>query len=199
MAWKLEGHIYESCSCKMVCRCTLGPAEPDQGWCSAVLVVDLASGDGRRLDGARYAMAIQAPGDFLGGIEKARLYFDASTADGSQRSAIESIIQGRAGGFWEGVQGLISEWLPSREAEISISVDGDNVQVSVGGAGEVRLAAVRTAEGTQTKLVGAPVAAALHIDYYDLALANGTRWSDPDLRAWESLGFGAQESFSWAS
>lgn len=78
MAWNLKGHYYDSCSCKMSCRCALGPAEPDQGWCSGLQLVEVDSGQSNGLDlgGTRFALALQLPGDFFGGVEKARLYFD---------------------------------------------------------------------------------------------------------------------------
>ena len=41
MAWNLSGRGLEICSCKTFCPCWLtADVEPDQGWCSAVLVWD---------------------------------------------------------------------------------------------------------------------------------------------------------------
>ena len=76
MSWKLTGEMYEACSCKMICPCTVGPAEPDQDWCSVAQVVQVASGesDGVDLSGARVALGLELPGDFFSGIDKARLY-----------------------------------------------------------------------------------------------------------------------------
>ncbi len=37
MAWHMTGQLIEACSCKAACPCVLGPAEPDQGWCSGAL------------------------------------------------------------------------------------------------------------------------------------------------------------------
>jgi len=45
MAWRMTGRWLETCSCKMICRCTMGPAEPDQGWCSAAILVDIQQGE----------------------------------------------------------------------------------------------------------------------------------------------------------
>ncbi len=44
-----------------------------------------------------------------------------------------------------------------------------------------------------------PVSAALGIEALDLAMAGGSCGSDPDFRAWNSLGFGAHSSFAWRS
>ena len=53
MAWTLKGTWYESCSCKLFCPCNLGPATPDQGWCSGLLgfAVDSGSSNGVDLGG----------------------------------------------------------------------------------------------------------------------------------------------------
>jgi hypothetical protein len=36
-------------------------------------------------------------------------------------------------------------------------------------------------------------------EVFDLARADGSRWSDPDMRTWESLGFGQLTSFNWSA
>ena len=41
MAWSLKAKIFESCSCAALCPCTLGPAKPDQGWCSGAFGIKI--------------------------------------------------------------------------------------------------------------------------------------------------------------
>src|SRR5438477_2509674 len=96
--------IYESCSCKMVCRCTVGPAEPDQGWCSGALGFDVLEGesDGVDLTGARVVLSAELPGDFLSGIDKAKIYLDSALSD-EQRRELDAIFHGERGGLWAGV------------------------------------------------------------------------------------------------
>lgn len=201
MSWNIKGNWYESCSCKMVCRCTLGPAEPDQGWCSVAHVIELDSGAADRVDvaGARYLLLLELPGDFTAGvIDKARLHFDSATTNPAQRDAIEAIYQGKRGGIWEGIGGMIGEWLPSKVTDIGLDIDGDEVKVSVEGAGGYRLNTMRTEAGKQAKLVDAPVMAAFEADTLDLAVASDSKWADPDMRAWEGLGFGGRVPFDWS-
>lgn len=200
MSWKMRGHWYESCSCKMVCRCTLGPAEPDQGWCSAAQLHEIAAGDsdGVSLAGVRLCLAFQLPGDFFGGIEKARIYFDESTTP-AQRQQLEAIFTGKRGGVWEPTAAMIGQWLPPVIAKIEVKVDGDNVATSVAGRGSLQLVFLKTADGAQAKLVNAPVVAAFGVDTVDLATATGTKWTDPDLRPWESLGFGGRVAYDWSA
>lgn len=202
MSWNLKGSWYESCSCKMNCRCTIGPAEPDQGWCSAAQLVELEAGesDGLDLSGARYCVLLDLPGDFTAGvIDKARLHFDASTTNNAQREAIEAIYHGKKGGVWAGFSQMIGEWLPSKVAEIRVSHEGEQIRGAVEGVGELNLTWLKTEAGKQTKLVDAPVVAAFEVDTVELATATGTRWQDPDMREWESLGFGGRAAFAWSA
>src|SRR5687768_959712 len=115
MGWTLKGTWYESCSCKMVCRCNFGPTEPDQGWCSGVLAFDVESGEsnGVNLAGTKCVLHAELPGDFLGGMDKARIYLDQASSQ-EQRDELEAIFQGQRGGLWEGVRGMIAEFLPSK-------------------------------------------------------------------------------------
>jgi hypothetical protein len=90
MAWNMTGQMLESCSCKMLCPCALGPAEPDQGWCAGALVFDIQRGqaDGVSLDRTTVVLVVNMPGDFLGGNGTARLYVDEA-ASAAQRQELE--------------------------------------------------------------------------------------------------------------
>src|SRR5438132_1242068 len=139
MAWTLKGTWYESCSCKVVCRCNFGPAEPDQGWCSAVLAftVDSGASNGADLAGTKLVLHAELPGDFLGGIDKALIYLDeASTPE--QRNELEAIFQGKRGGVWEGVSGMIAQFLLSKTLPLEVS-GGDQPRVKVGDLIEITL------------------------------------------------------------
>ena len=197
MAWTLKGTWYESCSCKMVCPCNLGPAEPDQGWCSGLLGFSIDSGasDGVDLGGTKLVLHAELPGDFTGGIDKARLYLDEAAPE-AQRRELEAIFQGKRGGVWEGVAGMIGEFLPSTTTRIEVT-GGDNPRVSVEGVGDIALQRVKDEAGKQAVLVNAPLSAGFAVDTLELATATG-RISDPDLRAWETLGNGAAVPFDWS-
>lgn len=198
MAWQLSGKIVEACSCKMVCRCTLGPTEPDQGWCSAMqsILIERGHSDGVDLGGTRAAVGLQLPGDFFGGVELARLYIDESaTAD--QRRELEAIFHGGKGGVWAGLKDAISSWLPTTITAIKID-SGENPAFSIAGVGGTTLTRLKTSDGRQTTLENAPVAEAFALDTIELASAERTRWADPDMRTWEGLGFGAVEAFNWS-
>ncbi|HUR17968.1 MAG TPA: DUF1326 domain-containing protein [Acidimicrobiales bacterium] len=196
MAWTLKGTWYEACSCKMFCPCNLGPAKPDQGWCSGLLSFAVESGesDGVDLGGVRLALHAELPGDFFGGIDKARIYLDESSSDG-QREQLEAIFQGKRGGVWEGVAGMIGEFLPSKTVKVEVT-GGDNPHVSIAGIADITMERMKTEDGKQSVMVNSPLAAGFGVDTLELATASG-KVSDPDLRHWESLGNGAAVPFDW--
>ena len=100
MAWRMTGRWLETCSCKMICRCTMGPAEPDQGWCSAAILLDIQQGDsdGVNLANTRAVWVIDLPGDFAAGNGTARVYLD-ERAGSVQRGELDAILTGKKGGL----------------------------------------------------------------------------------------------------
>lgn len=197
MGYTLKGTWHESCSCKSVCRCNFGPAEPDQTWCSAVLGFDIESGEcnGVNLDGTKVVFQGELPGDFTGGIDKVKLYLDESATQ-EQRDELEAIFQGQRGGVWEGVAGMIKEFLPSQTVKIEVS-GGDTPTIKAGDHISFTLTPMKTEDGKQTVVTNSPVAAAFATDTQLLAVAEGSA-SDPDLRSWETLGYGATVPFNWS-
>lgn len=198
MAWKMSGQMLEACSCKMMCPCLLGPAEPDQGWCSAVLGFDIRQGssDGVDLSGCKAAMAIDLPGDFVGGNATARLYL-GSAASADQRRELEAIFTGKRGGNWEAMTGVISKWLSTQTGDVSVT-GSDSPSITVGKVGRVTLQPIKDEAGRPTKVVNAPLAA-LFGESEELALSTGSQWSDPEMRAWQAGGSGGITPFGWSA
>lgn len=198
MGWRIRAQGIESCSCKMVCSCTLGPAEPDQEWCSAALAFRVLEGESEGVDlaGATFVLRVDLPGDFFGGIDAARLYVDESASE-EQRRELEAILHGERGGLWGGMREAIRSWLPTETAAITVT-DGEAPLVRVDGVGETVLEPIRGEDGKPAVLENAPVARAFGNDRVELARANGSKWSDPEMRAWESLGYGATSVVEWS-
>jgi hypothetical protein len=197
MGWTLKGTWYESCSCKVVCRCNFGPAEPDQGWCSGLLAFTFDSGESNGVDlgGTKLVLHGELPGDFLGGFDKVVLYLDEAASQ-QQRDELDAIFQGKRGGVWEGMAGAIAEYLPSKTVHVEIT-GGDNPRVKVADVIDITLDRMKTEDGKQALVVNAPIAAGLGVDTLELATASGGV-SDPDLRSWETLGYGAAVPFDWS-
>src|SRR5215218_1686756 len=77
MAWHITGTDLGPCSCDIGCPCILGEMEGDRGWCSAVRLYDIHSGevDGIDVSGTRVALVADWPSGFLAGNGTGRLYF----------------------------------------------------------------------------------------------------------------------------
>jgi hypothetical protein len=198
MAWTLNVDLFESCSCAALCPCVLGPAKPDQGWCSAVFGVRVTDGssDGVDLSGAKLLVHFELPGDFVSGIDKAKLVVDPSVSD-EQRAELDAIFHGEKGGLWGGLREAIKQWVPTTVAGIEFT-DGNAPGVTVEGIGQLVLQPITTEDGKPTQITDAPVLSVFNIASENLAFAQGTSLSDPDMRSWESLGQGGIASAVWA-
>jgi hypothetical protein len=199
VAWQVTGQLHELCSCKMLCPCWFGPAEPDQGWCAGALVFDVERGnsDGADLGGKKVVVAAEWPGDFWGGNGTARLYIDES-ASPEQRRELEAIFSGKSGGPLEPVwAGVISKWLPSQTAKIEAQW-GDNPSVSVGNVGQVKSERIKNEAGQPSIVQGAAAMAAFQLETMQVARTSGSRWTDPDMRHWEGDS-GVVSQFKWSA
>lgn len=158
MSWELEMTSVEVCSCASVCPCSFGPAKPDQGWCSGTtgFLVERGRSDGIELSGAKFVLAYELPGDFLGGIDKAKLYVDEGLSE-KQRSELEAIVTGKRGGVPAGLDAAVGQWLETEVAPISIEV-GDNPSLAIGEYGTLTMERIKTEDGKQTQVLNAPVA-----------------------------------------
>ncbi len=69
MAWHITGIDFGPCSCDIGCPCILGEMEGDRGWCSAVRLYDIHSGevDGMDVSGTKVALVADWPSGFLAG------------------------------------------------------------------------------------------------------------------------------------
>ncbi|MGH7264744.1 MAG: DUF1326 domain-containing protein [Candidatus Rokuibacteriota bacterium] len=199
MAWNLSGQAFELCNCDVLCRCWLGPAKPDRGWCGGAFIFDVQQGraDGVDLSGRKVAFAAEWPGDFWSGNGTARLYLD-ETATPEQRRELEAIFSGKKGGLLEPLMsGVIARWLPARAVRIDVR-HGENPTATIGDVGTVTLRPLKDPSGKPTRVAGAAAQAAFQIDGMHVASSKGSRWSDPDLRAWEGDS-GNVISFGWKS
>lgn len=199
MAWNITGNWLASCSCKATCPCNLGPAEPDQGWCSAVAALEIEQGDsdGVNLNDVKAAVLFDLPGDFFGGIDAARLYIDDSCTD-QQRRELEAIVHGEKGGAWEAVGAMIKEWRSTEVAPINIQ-RGESLVITVGDVGRISLQPIKTEDGQPTKLVNSVVPLGFGIESLDLARGDGSSWNDSEMRQWTSLGHGELTTFRWSA
>ena len=197
MAWHMTGQLIEACSCKSACPCALGPAEPDQGWCSGALTFAIEGGesDGVNLAGRTVVWLIDLPKDFLSGNGTVRVYVDDG-ADDSQLRELEAIFTGKRGGPGEVLASLVTNWLPTEKAKIALD-GGDEPSITVEGIGQAQLKRIADENGRVAKLINAPVLGAIQVETADLARSDGSHFADPQMRRWESGGHGSVSPFSW--
>jgi hypothetical protein len=103
MSWRIWGSYFESCNCDAVCPCRRIDGVPGgrstHGVCLGVLswLIEEGAADDVDLSGLPVAIALRYSDDEPGSPWTWVLYLDAR-ATGEQRSALEAIFAGRAGG-----------------------------------------------------------------------------------------------------
>lgn len=199
MAWRVSGQMYEVCSCKLLCPCWFGPAEPDQGWCAGVIIFDIQHGqvDGVDLAASKIVLSVDWPADFWSGNGTARLFIDEAGSAEQQRG-LEAIFSGKKGGPLEPVLGgVISRWLPAKTARIDVQW-GDETTVTVGEVGRVQSKRLKSESGETATVRGAAAMGAFQLESMEVAHTAGTHWNDPDMRSWDGDS-GTVSAFNWSA
>lgn len=126
--WRLRGTWFDACKCAIPCPCSFAQP-PTYGDCDGVLLwkVDQGRCGGTRLDGLRVAML----GSFVGHVWAERsdvhavVFFD-ERADEDQRTALQLIFGGQAGGWPQRFAELLGVEIQGVEfAAIEAVVDED--------------------------------------------------------------------------
>jgi hypothetical protein len=171
----------------------------DQGWCASAIAFRTRDGDsdGVGLGGRTVVFAVDFPGPTLfDGNATARLYIDEG-ANADQRRELEAICGGKKGGPMAGIAPLSAKWLPAQSAKIDVTDAGEAITVTVGTAGKLESRLVKDAQGQGFTLRGGGFVTGLGMQEVDLA-PSGSRWTDPDLRRFETKS-GARGEFNWSA
>jgi hypothetical protein len=143
--WRIDGDYFESCNCDLLCPCLLSHAQapPTQGHCDVVLATHIARGQYGNVDlsGLNVVQALTTPGEMAKGGGTLAVYVDNRASD-DQRTALEVIFTGNAGGPPSLMNGMIVRRLPTKSAQINFSSDGKNFTVSIPGITEVAVEGV---------------------------------------------------------
>ena len=160
MSWNVSGELIETCSCNMLCPCWFGQADlmlMDQGYCATSLLLRINEGnhDGVDLSGQNAVVALHFPGPTLFDANgTGRVYIDDSASD-AQAVALEAILQGTSGSGMEVPSSLLSSWLPTKRAAITVSEADGEVTASVAGVGEMKSRRLVNDLGNKMKLQNA--------------------------------------------
>lgn len=188
MAWNVSGELVETCNCNMLCPCWFGQADLmllDQGYCGTSILLRIREGahDGVDLSGQNPIVSLHFPGPTLFDANgTARVYIDEGASD-EQAAALEKIMQGALGGGMEVPASLVTTWLPTKRATITLSESDGALTASVAGVGELKSRRLVNDLGNKMKLQNAAFSLAFGHEGHegDLAPSDGTAWNDADM------------------
>nr|WP_321254710.1 DUF1326 domain-containing protein [uncultured Ruegeria sp.] len=205
MAWNVSGELVETCSCNMLCPCWFGQADlmlMDQGYCATSLLVRIREGshEGVDLSGQNAIVSFHFPGPTLFDANgTGRVYIDENASD-AQVAALETILQGASGGGMEVPASLLSTWLPTKRAGISVTEAEGELTASVAGVGEMKSRRLVNDLGNKMKLQNAAFSLVFGHEGHegDLAPSDGTTWNDADMPATWTGRSGVVGQVAWA-
>ena len=133
MAFRIKGDYIATCECQLICPCAFdGPPTGKNGQCHGGSVFHIAEGnlDGTDLSGVNVGWLYNSPGQFTAGNLRMGCVVDEKATD-DQAQAVEKIFRGQAGGVFEQLAPLISEWLGTERAPVSFE-GGPNPSAKIG-------------------------------------------------------------------
>lgn len=135
--WSLSGDYVEACNCDAGCPCKFG-ADPTKGFCQGVIGFQISDGSfgDVELSGLGLALLLKAPGAPSAGGLTTTIYLDErATAD--QKQALEQIVSGNAGGFWQVLPSLVSDDKGIKTAALRMETSGKRRTFSIPGVVDV--------------------------------------------------------------
>ena len=131
--WSLQGEYLEACNCDWGCPCKFG-ASPSKGYCQGIIGFSVQQGSYGPVDlsGLGIALIMSAPGSPFMGNLTVTSYVDQRAAP-EQRQALEAILSGKAGGFWEIIASLVSDHRGIKFAPIHMETSGSRRTFTIPG------------------------------------------------------------------
>ena len=199
MSWKLAGSYIETCSCDVVCPCTVSfalPATRDR--CKVILVFHVESGEveGTDVSGLTVAALADTPRVMSEGNWRLGVFIDAAASD-EQAEKLGAVFSGALGGPMAALGPLIAENLGVERAPIEVREDGLRHSVRIGDAVDFEIEdivplGVDTGKPVMLSGVGHPASSELNV-------ANATRSNiDAFGIQYEASAGVSTSQFSWA-
>jgi hypothetical protein len=141
MAWKLEGTYFESCSCEVVCPCTVSLAlGAHYDRCRVTLVFNIEDGDveGTDVSGLTVAAVADTPKVMTDGNWRIGVFISDAASD-EQAEKLGAVFGGQLGGPMEALGALIGENLGVERASIEVREDGLTHSVRIGDAVDIEI------------------------------------------------------------
>ena len=136
MSWHLKGSYVETCSCDLMCPCSVSL---DHGatydYCRIVLAFAIKDGEieGTDVSGLNVVAIADTPKVMTEGNWRIGVFVDERASD-DQMQKLVGVFSGQLGGPMEGLIPLVGEMLGVERAPIEIVDDGLNHSVRVGDA-----------------------------------------------------------------
>ncbi len=129
--WVLKGEMAGACPCDSPCPCIFG-RDPTKGTCVAIECISIATGNYGSVDlgGRKVAIAFSWSGNPFAGNITAGFYIDDAASE-EQRSALETILTGKAGGTFADLAALYGTVKGVKQVPIDFK-DGKKPTFSVG-------------------------------------------------------------------
>jgi hypothetical protein len=139
VAWQLEGHYFENCSCEVVCPCTASLAlGADYDRCRVVLAFHVDRGEVQGVDvsGLNLAAVADTPKFMHEGNWRLGMLIDESASE-EQAEKLGAVFSGQLGGPMAALSGLIGEQLGAERVPLRFSSEGGHHRLEVGDHGSV--------------------------------------------------------------
>jgi hypothetical protein len=130
MSWSLQGTYFETCSCEVVCPCTVSLSlGADYDRCQATLIFNVVDGnvEGTDVSGLKVAAVADTPKVMSDGNWRLGVFIDAAASD-EQAAKLGAVF----GGPMEALGPLVGENLGVERASIEVVENGPRHSVKIG-------------------------------------------------------------------
>jgi hypothetical protein len=159
VAWEIEGHYFENCSCDVPCPCTVSlDLGADYDRCQVLLVFHVDSGEVEGVDvgGLTVATIADTPKVMSEGNWRLGVLIDDAASD-EQADKLGAVFGGQLGGPMEALGPLVGEMLGSERVPIEVSSEGGTHRARIGDDTEIEVRDVVSwgkEDGEPAKLAG---------------------------------------------
>jgi hypothetical protein len=200
MSWSLAGSYFETCSCELVCPCTVSFAlGATYDRCNLMMVFHVQEGEVEGVDvgGLTVAALVDSPKVMSEGNWRLGVFMDEAASD-EQAEKLGAVFSGARGGPMEALRGLVGESLGVERAPIEVREDGLRHSVRIGEAVDFEIEDIvpfGAQTGEPAKLTGI-----FHPAGSELAVAEATRSKiDAFGIRYEGRSAASTSRFSWAA
>jgi hypothetical protein len=200
MSWKLAGTYFETCSCEVVCPCTVSLANgATYDRCRVTLVFNVVDGDvdGTDVSGLKVAAVADTPQVMSEGNWRLGVVIDAAASD-EQAAKLGAVFSGQLGGPMEALGPLVGESLGVERLPIDVREDGLTHSVRIGDAIDFEIEDIvpfGVESGEPARLVGI-----FHPAGSELTISKATRSSiDAFGISYEGRSGFSSSTFAWAA